>query len=237
MIPAEVIRHTALTPEIHQLWLQPEAEFPFNAGDYLTLGFEAGDEKAAKDFHRFKPLSIANAPDTTQQKQPLELHIRLNKNQDADQAWMDKVAQLQPGDHVWIDGPFAQYHLAPDLKQPVILIAGGTGFSPMKALLEQLIKQGDTQPIDFYWGAKTADELYLHDWITDQAAQQANLTYHPVLSNEQKTGYAHGLVHKVVLQDFPNLSGKKVYICGPWVMQEAAKNDFLQAGLAASDFN
>ncbi len=237
MIPAEVLDKTSLTPEIIQLSLQPESAFPFQAGDYLTLGFEQGDEAMAKDFHRFKPLSIANAPHQTTDKQPLELHIRLNQSEDADKAWMDQVSHLQPNDTVWIHGPFQQFRLDETLNQPVILVAGGTGFSPMKALLEQLLNQGFQHPIDFYWGAKTADELYLNNWIEPLAAQHPNLTYHPILSAEEKPSYRQGLVHQAVLQDFPDLSGKKVYICGPWAMQKTAKADFLQAGLKEADFN
>jgi len=234
MTPTKVLQKTALTPEIILLKLEPESSFNYQAGDYLTLGFEPGDEEAVKDFHRFKPFSIANAPkDNT----PIELHIRLNQNTDADQVWIDKIKALQLGDKVWINGPFQQFRLEKNLEHPIILVAGGTGFAPMKSLLEQLLEQNFTQPIDLYWGAKTESELYLKDWISNLAAQTPNLSYHPILSEQKHPDYRQGWVHQAVLQDFPDLSDKIVYVCGPWPMQQAAKADFLQANLKETHFN
>ena len=234
MIPAKVINNTPLTDDIIQLQIEPQAPFDYQAGDYLTLGFEQGDESAAKDFHRFKPLSIANAPE---ENTPLELHIRLNQKDDADQAWMQQIAQLKAGDTVWINGPFEQYRLDDNLNQPVILIAGGTGFSPMKALLQQLLADSVQVPIYFYWGAKTADEFYQLDWLQNQAQQHPNLQVIPVLSESDASTMRHGLVHQAVLKDFPDLSDKRVYLCGPWPMVQAAKEAFQQAGLPESQFN
>jgi CDP-4-dehydro-6-deoxyglucose reductase len=241
-IPAKVVQKQVLTQndnsQILQLFIEPETPFPYQAGDYLTLGFEPpADEEAAKDFSRFKPFSIANAPKAGV---PLELHIRLP--QPALDPWMEALTQLNLGDTVWINGPFKQYRLDKNLDTytPIILVAGGTGFSPMKALLEQLLTQKAQNPISLYWGAKKPQELYLHDWMEQTAKQRANLHYIPVISEKESAnegGMRQGLVHQAVLEEHPSLAHARVYLCGPWEMVNKAKEDFINAGLPENAFN
>lgn len=241
-IPAKIVQKQALTQnddsQILQLFIEPEKPFPYQAGDYLTLGFEPpAEEEAAKDFSRFKPFSIANAPKAGM---PFELHIRLPKP--AQDAWMEALSQLNLGDAVWINGPFKQYRLDEklDAHTPIVLVAGGTGFSPMKALLEELIAQNAQNPISLYWGAKQPQELYLNDWVEQMAKQHSNLHYIPVISESgpaKESKMRHGLVHQAVLEDHPSLAHTRIYLCGPWEMVNKAKEDFINAGLPEKAFN
>ena len=205
--PLKVVHATPLAPQIIQLLLQPEMPIPYQAGDYLMLGFHADD---------LKPFSIAAAP---RDDGLLECHIR---NQ-ADSDWMKQLFAVKTGDHLVMQGPKPQMQLKNgDL--PMIFVAGGTGFAPMKALLDEAIRQNRQAPMAFYWGARHTEELYMHQSMLELAQQHANLSYIPVISEESPewTG-KKGLVHQQVLADFGDLSGQEIYLCGPWPMVQAAK--------------
>jgi CDP-4-dehydro-6-deoxyglucose reductase len=107
----------------------------------------------------------------------------------------------------------------------------------MKAVLDELLALETHPPIEFYWGARTRQDLYDHDVMTELADKHALLRYTPVLSEVQEDGMYFGLVHEQVLADRPDLSGARVLVCGPWPMQEAAKADFIDAGLDEAQFN
>lgn len=208
-----------------QLRLRPSQPFHFKGGQYVLLGFNESE---------LKPFSIANA---THAEPIVELHIR-----DHDQTpWMQQIFALQPGDTLKVKGPNPQYALdwahLPFSETPIFLIAGGTGFAPMKAVLDELLAMETTPPIHFYWGARTQEDLYLHATMQSLAEKNPRLHYQAVLSEASIDERPPGLVHKQVLVDYPDLSGVRVLVCGPWPMQEAAKADFIEAGLEDSLFN
>jgi len=210
-----------------KLWLAPSQPFAFNGGQYLMLGHSEAGER--------KPFSIASASRTDGL---IELHIR----QQADNEWMTQLFALNTNDTVWVEGPNDQYAVKPDVVDTatrLIFIAGGTGFAPMKALLDEYLALNASNPIEFYWGARTLEDLYLHSQMQALAAQHDQLHYIPVLSEassdtkEIKTG----LVHQQVLANHTDFKDCCISLCGPWPMQEAAKADFIEAGLAESCFN
>ncbi|VAW45689.1 hypothetical protein MNBD_GAMMA04-404 [hydrothermal vent metagenome] len=213
----KVVHAEALAPHIIQLLFKPEHPIAYASGQYIMLGFDADD---------LKPFSIASAP---RDDGLIECHIR---NQ-ADSEWMQKLFAVKAGDQLVMEGPKDQIALQP-AHQPIILVAGGTGFAPMKALLETLLKEKVGVPIHFYWGARNQSELYMHKEMIALTDLHPNLEYIPVLS-EQEVDWngATGLVHHQVLKEHPNLTHSTVYMCGPWPMIQAAKTDFLEAGLDA----
>lgn len=215
-----LVERVLLTPDIIQLLLNPSEPFNYQAGDYVLVGLDEAE---------LKPFSIASAPRLDGM---IELHIRNHDNSD----WMAALFEVQRYDLLFVQGPKAQYQLDAHLDKPLIFVAGGTGFAPMKALLEVALKQGSEQIIEFYWGARTAADLYQHADMLSLCKQYPNLNYLPVVS-EADFGGRTGLVHQAVLQDHPDLSGFRVYLCGPWPMQQSAKADFLAAGLPESQFN
>lgn len=217
MHPLKVQRVNHIAPNILQLFLEPSSIFSYQAGDYLMLGLDQTETK---------PFSIANAP---QENGLLELHVRNLDNTD----WMQRLFQLQPDEIIWADGPKPQMKLQHETALN-IYIAGGTGIAPIKALLEQRLKQGINQPTKLYWGARHVEELYIHDALLTLAAQDTNLTYIPVISEDQHNWPGEkGLVHQVAIQQNPDLSQATVYLCGAWAMVQAAKVDLLEAGLPA----
>lgn len=213
--PLKVVHVEKLAPQIIQILLKPEHPIAYASGQYIMLGFDSED---------LKPFSIASAP---REDGLIECHIR---NQD-DSEWMRALFAVQTGDHVVMQGPKDQMQLQP-AHQPIIFVAGGTGFAPMKALLDSLLKQGTGVPVHFYWGARSVADLYQHDNMVALMQTHANLEYIPVISGqaEQWNGLT-GLVHEQVLQRHPNLQHTTVYMCGPWPMMQKAKIDFLAAGI------
>lgn len=215
MHPFIVYSAIRLTPYILQLFLEPKSVFSHQAGDYVMLGFEREETK---------PFSIANAP---LPNGLIELHIR---NQE-DSPWMQRLFNVQAGDTLWIDGPKPQLKLQHETELN-LYIAGGTGIAPIKALLEQRLLQGLKQPTKVYWGARHADELYIHNVMQSLAKQNPLLEYIPVISESDAawTG-ATGLVHQYALNQHPELSHATVYLCGAWPMVQTAQTDFTAAGL------
>lgn len=216
----KVVHATHLAPQILQLLLQPEMPIRYQAGDYLMLGFEEQD---------LKPFSIAAAP---REDGLLECHIR---NQ-ADSEWMQKLFSVSAGDQLVMHGPKPQMQIQ-GCKQPMIFVAGGTGFAPMKALLEELLRQNCTQPMQFYWGARSSADLYMHQQMLELANHYEHLSYIPVISDDCSHWQgATGLVHQQVLAEHNDLSPFMVYLCGPWAMNQTAKQAFIDAGLSPEHF-
>lgn len=233
MIQMKLTQKTLLTDDIIELNLTTKETFAFKAGQYILLGQEGQDEAD------FKPFSIANAP-----HQSSDLTLQIKKTND-DQ-WMKSIFNLEVGTPLQVSGPKDQYPLPESLdlntEAPLIFIAGGTGFSPMFALLNHTLTFASTS-ISFYWGAKKPTELYYQQQMQTLASQNKHLTYTPVLSEpfegwQGKTGW----VHHTAVADFESLSEPQkqqthVYLCGPWAMREAAQKDFIEAGLPKSHFH
>jgi CDP-4-dehydro-6-deoxyglucose reductase len=114
----------------------------------------------------------------------------------------------------------------------MLFMAGGTGFAPVKAIVEHFIALGTRRPMQLYWGARTAADLYMRALAERWARELPNLQFHGVVSeSEQAAGLRTGLVHEAVLSDQPDLSGYDLYMSGPPAMIDAAHPLFLDAGL------
>ena len=146
---------------------------------------------------------------------------------------------MKARDILRFNGPHGSFYLREDSKKPMILLAGGTGFAPIKAIVEHAIAEKCERPMVIYWGAKARVDLYQNALPEKWAAEHANIKYIPVLSEpaaddgwQGRTGF----VHQAVLADFPDLSGYQAYACGAPVMIEAAKRDFVAQGLPEEEF-
>ena len=138
------------------------------------------------------------------------------------------------------NGPHGSFYLREESTKPVILLAGGTGFAPIKAIVEHAIAENSQRPLHIYWGAKARVDLYQHALPERWAAEHAHIRYVPVLSgpapDDGWTGRT-GFVHHAVLADFPDLSGYQVYACGSPAMIDNAKRDLVErCGLPAEEF-
>ncbi|TCJ83016.1 CDP-6-deoxy-delta-3,4-glucoseen reductase [Cocleimonas flava] len=221
LLPARVISLRKLADDVMEMQLKlPESErLPFRAGQYIEFIMRDKSRRA---------FSIANSPSNDEY---LELHLR----HVPDGKFTDHVfSEMKEKALVRIEGPYGSFHVRENSNRPLILVAGGTGFAPIKAMIEQLIEQADTRPIHLYWGARAKADLYRADLAEKWAFQYPHIEYIPVLSDleegsdwEGKTGY----VHDTVAEDFADLSGHDVYLAGPPIMIDAAKAAFAKQGL------
>ena len=152
-----------------------------------------------------RSYSMANAPHTLESGAPkLELHIRhMPGGKFTDHVFgAMKEKEIQR-----IEGPFGSFYLREDSDKPIILLASGTGFAPIKAILENMQHKGIQRPVAFYWGGRRPADLYMDDWVKAQLALMPNLRYIPVISDalpeDGWTGRT-GFVHQAVMADFPS---------------------------------
>ncbi len=167
----------------------------------------------------------------------IELHIRHMPGG----LFTDQVfSTMKEKDILRIEGPYGSFYLREESSKPIILLASGTGFSPIKAVIEHMQIKGVTRPATLYWGGRRPADLYLDDWVQAQLAKMPNLSYVPVISNatpeDAWTGRT-GFVHAAVVQDFADLSGHQVYACGAPVVIDAARAAYTgTCGLPEDEF-
>jgi CDP-4-dehydro-6-deoxyglucose reductase len=139
-----------------------------------------------------------------------------------------------------IEGPFGSFYLREDSDKPMVLLASGTGFAPIKALIEHMQFQGITRPATLYWGGRRPEDLYMDSWVQARLLDMPNLQYVPVISNatpEDAWSGRTGFVHRAVLEDLPDLSGHQVYACGAPIVIDSARKDYSElAGLPEEEF-
>jgi CDP-4-dehydro-6-deoxyglucose reductase len=180
---------------------------------------------------------MANAPHLVGSPPAIELHIRHMPGG----KFTDHVfGALKEKDILRMEGPFGSFFLREESDKPMVLLASGTGFAPIKALIQQLQLKGSTRPAVLYWGARRRADLYQHGWCVQAASELPWLRYVPVLSEPTADcawSGRTGFVHRAVMADWPDLSGHQVYACGAPVMVESAQRDFsAQCGLPAEEF-
>jgi NAD(P)H-flavin reductase len=191
----------------------------FKAGQHLNLILENGERR---DF------SMANPP---RESDGAQLHIRHVPGG----AFTSYVFDgLKRGDMLKAEVPFGDFVLS-DSDKPILFVAGSTGFAPIKSIIEDMMIKGSSRAATLYWGARRREGLY-SDLPAKWAAQNPRFKYVPVLSDVAEQGIRHNLVHRAVLQDHPRLAGFQAYVCGVPVMTQAAKTEFLAAGLPESEF-
>jgi NAD(P)H-flavin reductase/ferredoxin len=195
----------------------------FLAGQYLRVKMAAGDTRN---------FSMANPP---HESDGVQLHVRHVPGGRFSEA---VLAALRKGDTLDVELPFGDFYLRPDSEKPMVCLATGTGFAPLKSIVEDLIKRGNKRPLHLYWGSRRRRDLYLVDLPQKWAARMAWFRFIPVLSEpEADWNGAVGLVHHAALRDFADLSGRQVYACGNPRMIRQARRDFVStAGLNESDF-
>ena len=222
MFPARVIEKEQLAPNVVRLRLKLALtqRLQFLAGQYVDALLAGGKRRA---------FSIASSPTFDEE---IELHIRHVEGGDFT-GWV--FEELQERDILRFEGPLGTFFVRNDEPQrPIIMMGGGTGFAPLKSMVEDLLEHRDKRAIDFYWGANSTDELYLNDLPKQWAEDHDHITYRSAVSgpdHEAEEDYFSGLVHEAVLDDHSDLSGYDVYMSGPPAMIEAARNAFLSHGL------
>ena len=230
-LPTRVQKLTLAAPDVMLLELKLPANerLQFLAGQYIDILLKDGKRRA---------FSLANAP---HDDACLQLHIR---HIPGGQFTEHVFSAMQERDILRFNGPHGSFHLREDSTKPLLLIAGGTGFAPIKAIVEHAIAEpglsAGERPITVYWGARRRADLYLASLGEAWAAKYPYIRVVPVLSdasNEDAWLGRTGFVHHAVMQDFPDLSAHQVYVCGSPAMVTAAKTDFVaQCQLPENEF-
>lgn len=228
-MPTRVSALTRQSDDVMLLKLQLPANevFNYNAGQYVEFLLADGVRRS---------YSMASAPHLLTQGGGLELHIRhMPGGQFTDHVF----STLKEKDILRIEGPYGSFYLREDSAKPIILLASGTGFAPIKAMLEHMQFKNMTRPVTLYWGGRRPGDLYLDAWVKAKLAEMPQLSYVPVVSDaapEDQWSGRTGFVHLAVLQDLPDLSGYQVYACGTPIMIESARTDFMAASLPSDEF-
>jgi len=217
-LPARVqkLERAADDAMIVYLKLPANERLMFLPGQYIDILLKDGTRRS---------FSMANAPHDDEY---VQLHVRHVPGG----AFTDYVFQtMKERDILRLEGPFGTFFLREESAKPIVLVASGTGFAPIKALIEAALRKGIPRPMTLYWGARRPKDLYLNALPERWAAEHSGFKYVPVISDalaEDRWDGRTGFVHRAVMEDLSDLSGHQVYACGVPIMVDSARRDFIQ---------
>lgn len=226
-LPARVEVLEALNHDVVRLVLKlPQAQrLQYVAGQYIDVLLRDGKKRS---------FSIANAP--TESGDAIELHIR---HQPGGAFSEQVIAQLRLKSILRIEGPFGQFYWRENAGRIPVLVAGGTGFAPIKALIEDRLARTEKTPLHLYWGIRASRDMYMPELLQSWQHVHDNFTFIPVQSepstNPEWRG-RRGWVHENVFADWPDCSQLDVYSCGPPPMIRALRDGALARGLPPDRF-
>ncbi len=219
-MPCRVMAIQRPTSDVAVLRLQLPANqsLQYRAGQYIEFILRDGSRRS---------YSMATAPGNLGTPPAIELHLRHMPGG----KFTDHVfSAMKDKDILRMEGPYGSFFLREDSAKPIVLLASGTGFAPIKAIIEHMRLKAIDRPTVLYWGCRSRTDLYQHEWAEQTTAAMPTLRYVPVLSEPKPEDQWHGrtgFVHRAVMADLPDLSGHQVYACGVPVMVESAKRDFV----------
>ncbi len=229
-MPTRVLAMDKLAPDVMRLRLQLPANqnFQYRAGQYVEFLLRDGARRS---------YSMANAPHAVGEPPAIELHLRHMPGG----RFTDTVfTTLKEKDILRMEGPYGSFFLREESPKPMVMVASGTGFAPIKAVLQQMQAKGITRPTVVYWGGRRPHDLYEHAWCEQLTQTHPHCRYVPVVSDalpgDDWRGRV-GFVHQAVMQDFADLSAHQVYACGAPIVVDSARRDFTsRCGLPADEF-
>ncbi len=215
-VPVRVATMARASDDVMVLSLQlPATErMQYKAGQYVEFMLKDGKRRA---------YSIATPPHSDEL---LALHIRHMPGG----VFTDHVfGAMKEKDILRFEGPLGTFFLREESNKPIVMLASGTGFAPIKAIVEHWAHAKSSRPVVLYWGGRRPKDLYMHALCEEWAKTLPNYRYVPVVSDalpEDQWSGRSGFVHRAVMEDLPDLSGHQVYACGAPLMVEAAQADF-----------
>ncbi|SDY58058.1 NADH:ubiquinone reductase (Na(+)-transporting) subunit F [Citreimonas salinaria] len=146
---------------------------------------------------------------------------------------------LEPGDTVVASGPFGDFHVQPGERE-MVFIGGGVGMAPLRAMIHQELGRGTARRIRYFYGARTAADLFYADEFATLSETHANFSFTPALSDpapgDRWTG-AIGFIHEILraeMSGHPAPEDCEYYLCGPPVMISAVLATLERLGVEAS---
>jgi CDP-4-dehydro-6-deoxyglucose reductase len=226
-LPARVQKLERAADDVMIVYLRLPANerLLFLAGQYIDILLKDGTRRS---------FSMANP---AHDDEFVQLHIR----HVAGGSFTDHVfSAMKERDILRLEGPLGTFFLREESDKPIVFVASGTGFAPIKAIIEAAINKSVARPMTLYWGARRPTDLYLNELPQRWAAEHPGFRYIPVISEalpgdgwRGRTGF----VHRAVMADLPDLSGHQVYACGVPVMVNSARRDFIvQCRLPENEF-
>ena len=230
-MPCRIAAIERPAPDVAILRLQLPANerLQYLAGQYVELILRDGSRRS---------YSMAGAPHAAEQ---LELHVRhVPGGKFTDALFGAATPPVKERDILRLEGPMGTFFLREDSDKPIVMLASGTGFAPIKAIVEHMIHKSITRPVTLYWGGRRPQDLYLNALAEGWMRELPALRYVPVVSDAlPEDGWAGrtGFVHRAVMEDFPDLSGHQVYACGAPIVIDSARADFTaKCGLPEAEF-
>ncbi len=226
-LQAKVFKITQASPDVTvlQLRLPAGVRAKFKAGQYLQVLLPDGTRR---------PYSMANAPHDNDN---LQLHVR---REPGGRFSDGLLPTLKTGDLLAVELPHGDFWLREDSDRPLLLVAGGTGFAPVKSILDHIVRQRITRPVTLYWGGRTPADLYAPQPVEKWRTALPHLRYEAVISRPPEDGTWTGRTGRLpaaVLADWPDLSGHEVYACGaPALIGALREACVTQRGLPADRF-
>ena len=227
-MPSRVASIERVAPDVVVITLQLPANeaLAYRAGQYLEFMLRDGKRRS---------YSMANAP--SKLDTPITLHIRHMPGG----VFTDHVfGAMKERDILRFEGPLGTFFLREDSDKPIVMLASGTGFAPIKALVEHMQHLQSARPVSLYWGGRRPHDIYMRALCVQWAATLPNFRFIPVVSDaqpEDNWSGRSGFVHQAVIDDLPDLSGYQVYACGAPLMVDAAQRDFVaRCQLPADEF-
>jgi CDP-4-dehydro-6-deoxyglucose reductase len=220
-MPARVIEKTLLAPDVMLIKIKlPNAQrLQFLAGQYLEILLPEGKRRA---------FSIASPP---QSEDEIELHIR-HVEGGGFTGWV--FDELNERDILRLEAPLGTFFVRNDkTERPMIMMGGGTGFAPLKSMIEDLLSHNDKRPLHLFWGVRNRAELYMHEQARQWAEENDHIQYSIALSevhDEDPADCFNGFVHQAVLEQYEDLSNFDIYMSGPPAMIDAGRSAFLENG-------
>lgn len=226
-LPCRVQKMERLADDVMILYFKLPANerLQFLAGQYIEFLLKDGSRRS---------FSMGNAP---HDDELIQLHVR----RVAGGQFTDHVfGKMKERDILRFEGPLGTFFMREESAKPIVFVASGTGFAPIKSIIEHAFHKGVTRPMVLYWGGRRPKDLYMNELPLKWVAEHPGLRYIPVISDalpEDQWNGRTGFVHRAVMEDFPDLSGHQVYACGVPVMVDASRRDFtMQCRLPEDEF-
>jgi len=226
-LPCRVQKMERLADDVMILYFKLPANerLQFLAGQYIEFLLKDGARRS---------FSMGNAP---HDDELIQLHVR----RVAGGSFTDHVfGRMKERDILRFEGPLGTFFLREESAKPIVFVASGTGFAPIKSIIEHAFHKGVVRPMVLYWGGRRPKDLYMNEVPLRWVAEQPGFRYVPVISDalpEDQWNGRTGFVHRAVMEDFHDLSGHQVYACGVPVMVDASRRDFtMQCRLPEDEF-
>jgi len=226
-LPCRVQKMERLADDVMILYFKLPANerLQFLAGQYIEFLLKDGARRS---------FSMGNSP---HDDELIQLHVR----RVAGGSFTDHVfGRMKERDILRFEGPLGTFFLREESVKPIVFVASGTGFAPIKSIIEHAFHKSVARPMVLYWGGRRPRDLYMNELPLKWVAEHPGFRYIPVISDalpEDQWSSRTGFVHRAVMEDFPDLSGHQVYACGVPVMVDASRRDFtLQCGLPEDEF-